>query len=665
MAWLAGLAGTEVALRAGRILLSYLPAAMFYAGVLYVVGPNAERAIWPSVGFAAAAALGLAVSGLGPRGAADPAAGLDAAVRSALRLRLLASTAAGLAVVVGLAAAVAPVIAGRGSGDPVDPRRYVQPPTVDSLDESPLIRISGWALHPDQELFQLSSERRPRTGADPDEPGDPGARSPDGTGGDPEPADGDGDPGPDADGGAGPDTGGDPEPDTGGGAELPVRLAVLSDYDGVTWRVGATYRNAGRILPAAPLDPDTTVETVRQRITVTGLSGQLLPAVATPEQVTGARVAYDPASGTLIRPEGLTPGVRYEVVSALERPDPNALAVADVPAGDEVARALRVPDGAPEQLQALAAQLAEDNGAPYSRAITVQDFLAEHYRLVSDAPSGHAYPNLTFFLFGPRNAGGQRGTSEQFAAAYAVLGRMMGLPTRVVVGFSSRTGDGPVRAGDAYAWPEVLFEGLGWVAFDPLPRPDTQSRAVEEDFKPRPADPPPTPQDTPPSDVPTPAATAGPVDAAPDRGVPGPLLAGGGAGGVLVLVVAAALTLVLLRRAERRRRLAQGSPAQRIAGAWQEVIDALRLAGQPPGPNLAASEVARHARTVAEPAGPDITRLADLVNRNAFAPDAADEAAARQAAADAVAYATALRDRRPWWRRLWWSAHPGPLRRRH
>ena len=38
---------------------------------------------------------------------------------------------------------------------PVDPRRYVQPPRVDSLDESPLNRISGWALDPEQPLLEF------------------------------------------------------------------------------------------------------------------------------------------------------------------------------------------------------------------------------------------------------------------------------------------------------------------------------------------------------------------------------------------------------------------------------------------------------------------------------------------------------------------------------
>ncbi|WP_435826866.1 transglutaminaseTgpA domain-containing protein [Micromonospora chersina] len=618
-AWLTGLAAAEVALRAGRVLLGYLPPVLLYAGALYVVGPNAGPAVGPTVVFAAVAAVGLAVPA--GRAAADPVAGLAPAVRAAVRLRLLAASAAGVTVVVALAALLAPVVAGQVDARPVDPRRYVEPPQVESLDENPLIRISGWALNPDQKLLDVRTE-------------------------------------------AGAADAGPPR----------IRLAVLSDYDGVTWRVGATYRNAGRILPAGEPAPGATTDPVRQEITVADLTGKLLPAVPTPREVTGARVAYDPATGTLIRPEGLAPGLRYTVASIRERPDMNLISTANVPAGDAVARVLRVADGAPEQLRRLATQLAEENGAPYARATAIADFLAEHYRVTADAPSGHAYPNLAFFLFGPRNGGGQRGTSEQFAASFAVLGRLAGLPTRVVVGFEPKA-DGPVRAADAYAWPEVLFEGVGWVPFDPMPRPDEQPRPVEEDFRPKPEDPPP-------SEVPAPTVepTATPPAAAgPDRrggpGGPGtPVLVGGGVGGLVLLVGALLLVLAALRRNLTRTRLAQGDPGRRIAGAWWELTDALQLAGHRVGADLSAAEVAeraRHALADAQAAqvptpqpasGGEVDELAGLLNQVAFAPGTATPDQAERAATLATGYVAALRAARPGWRRLLWTVHPGPLR---
>ncbi|WP_430496094.1 DUF3488 and transglutaminase-like domain-containing protein [Micromonospora trifolii] len=651
-AWLAGLTGAEVALRTGRVLLGYLPAAGLYAAALYVVGPNAEPAVGSTVVFVAVAALGLATPTRTAPGGGDPTAELAPRVRAAVRLRLAASAALGVALVVGLVALLGPVVAEQVDGRPVDPRRYVEPPQVQTLDENPLIRISGWALHPEQKLLDVSTQR----------PDTPPADSP-----------------PEA----------DPAADT--ARSVRIRLAVLSDYDGVTWRVGATYRNAGRILPAATAARDSTVQTVRQQISVAELSGRLLPAVATPREVSGARVAYDPASGTLIRPEGLTPGLRYTVTSAEERPDSNLLASANVPAGDEVARVLRVADGVPDPMRRLATQLAEENGAPFARASAIEQFLAEHYRVVADAPSGHAYPNLGFFLFGPRNGGGQEGTSEQFAAAFAVLGRLSGLPTRVVVGFRT-SGQGPVLAGDAYAWPEVLFDGLGWVAFDPLPRPNDEPRPVEEDFRP-------TPEDPPPSEAPAPTAepSASPEPAAaPDAptgpdGISTPVLVAGGSGGLLLVVGALLLTLLAMRRSLTRSRLVGGDPGQRIAGAWREVTDALRLAGRPVGDDLAATEVAGHARqtladaragtagddptadpdAVAPASGtaatdassPAVDELAALLNQVGFAPGAATPDQAARAAEVATAYVATLRSARPWWRRLLWSVHPSPLRR--
>ncbi|MBM7489623.1 hypothetical protein JOD64_000845 [Micromonospora luteifusca] len=655
-AWLTGLAGAEVALRAGRVLLGYLPAAGLYAAALYVVGPNAAPAVGATLAFVTVAAVGLAAPARTTPAGGDPTAELAPRVRAAVRLRLATSAALGVALVVGLVALLGPVLADQVDGRPVDPRRYVEPPQVQTLDENPLIRISGWALHPEQKLLDVSTERAAAQAGDTAPSAEPATED-------------------------------RPAANDTGGASVRIRLAVLSDYDGVTWRVGATYRNAGRILPAATAPRDSTVRTVRQQVTVAELSGRLLPAVATPREVSGARVAYDQASGTLIRPEGLTPGLRYAVTSAEEHPDSNLLATANVPAGEEVARVLRVADGVPDPMRRLAAQLAEENGAPYARALAIEQFLSEHYRVVADAPSGHAYPNLGFFLYGPRNGGGQEGTSEQFAAAFAVLGRLSGLPTRVVVGFRAR-GQGPVLAGDAFAWPEVLFDGLGWVSFDPLPRPNEEPRPVEEDFRPTPEDPPPSEAPEPtvePSASPEPvAAPAGP----PGRdGVSTPVLVAGGSGGLLLLVGALLLTLLAMRRSLTRARLGWGDPGQRIAGAWREVTDALRLAGRPVGDDLAATEVAGHARQAlaearARRAGSDtdssgggdaaagadvggVDELAELLNRVGFAPDAATPDQATRAAEAASVYVATLRAARPWWRRVLWSTNPTPLRQAH
>jgi len=72
----------------------------------------------------------------------------------------------------------------------------------------------------------------------------------------------------------------------------------------------------------------------------------------------------------------------------------------------------------------------------------------------------------------------RRGFCVQFATAYALMARALGIPARVAVGFTpgahdAATGTFTVSNHDAHAWPELWFAGLGWThMFDPTPTSD-------------------------------------------------------------------------------------------------------------------------------------------------------------------------------------------------
>ncbi|MBN1174081.1 MAG: transglutaminase domain-containing protein, partial [Micromonosporaceae bacterium] len=215
----------------------------------------------------------------------------------------------------------------------------------------------------------------------------------------------------------------------------------------------------------------------------------------------------------------------------------------------------------------------------------------------------------------------------------------------------------------------------GWVAFNPLPRPDTKPKPVENDFRPTPEPTPPSP-----SSMPTPSTStmspAGPATAA------GPPPAGTGGGwpwhAITATVAAVLLPLAYLLipwriRARRRRRLWQGDPASRVLGAWYEINDLLRLAGRPAPPSLAATEVSAFAaratagpshglRPAAAPTAPEfLTDLAALVNRVVFAPIGVTADEAGRAVALAVGYRTELLSRRSRRQRWLWALDPRPL----
>jgi hypothetical protein len=163
----------------------------------------------------------------------------------------------------------------------------------------------------------------------------------------------------------------------------------------------------------------------------------------------------------------------------------------------------------------------------------------------------------------------------------AVMARYAGIPARVAVGFlrPTRVEEGVYQYtfADLHAWPELYFEGAGWVRFEPTPAARDGAVAPSYstgDFEDDPVDPSPSPTAT--TD---PSASPSLPDRQPD---PGTAAGGGGQGGPWgtgIAVMVAVLALVaalpgLLRTALRRRRWARaGDARERAEAAWSEVRD--------------------------------------------------------------------------------------------
>jgi hypothetical protein len=81
-----------------------------------------------------------------------------------------------------------------------------------------------------------------------------------------------------------------------------------------------------------------------------------------------------------------------------------------------------------------------------------------------------------------------------------------------------------------------------------------------------------------------------------------------------------------------------------------------------PAASRSANGRRRPPADVAEAPLPPLDELVAGINTVGFAPGAADHGQADRAGRQAVTYADALRARRSWWRRAWWSVRPGPLR---
>jgi transglutaminase-like putative cysteine protease len=133
------------------------------------------------------------------------------------------------------------------------------------------------------------------------------------------------------------------------------------------------------------------------------------------------------------------------------------------------ARYLALPADSPRRISSLAKDWTAAAITPYDQALAIQDHLRK-YEYALDIPLAPANRDaVDYFLFDQ-----QKGFCNYFASAMVLLARASGIPARLVTGYAAGSFD-PIRgsytviAADAHAWPELYFEGVGWVEFEPTP----------------------------------------------------------------------------------------------------------------------------------------------------------------------------------------------------
>ena len=143
------------------------------------------------------------------------------------------------------------------------------------------------------------------------------------------------------------------------------------------------------------------------------------------------------------------------------------------PARDRVAREMLGDPAysdffAYREMYGLARRVTRGARTPYETVLALESWFRARGGFSYDElppPSGGA--PLVAFVTRTR-----AGYCQHFAGAMALMLRMLGVPARVAVGFTSgspKDGKWVVTDHDAHAWVEVWFAGHGWVPFDPTP----------------------------------------------------------------------------------------------------------------------------------------------------------------------------------------------------
>ncbi|MEN9801750.1 MAG: hypothetical protein RLZ37_875 [Actinomycetota bacterium] len=270
------------------------------------------------------------------------------------------------------------------------------------------------------------------------------------------------------------------------------RVSALPDFDGSTWTIAQDLLDsaAGALSPPVGV-ADSGVDSFDnyQRFEVQSLTGSLAPVAATPTRLRASSQSlfFEPDTGSLIMGgTGLRTGDAYEMVSTMLSPRPERLEAATSKNAPSDAY-LELPDNDEiEQLRAIAATIVPPGLSPYRQALTLQDHFRTQFTYSLDVPA-LSEPEATLEFLERRS-----GYCEQFSSTFALFARALGLPARVAIGFTpgdrsveeSGATDFTVRSIHAHAWPEVWFDDLGWVLFEPTPgrgAPNSQYTNVPEE----------------------------------------------------------------------------------------------------------------------------------------------------------------------------------------
>jgi transglutaminase-like putative cysteine protease len=298
-----------------------------------------------------------------------------------------------------------------------------------------------------------------------------------------------------------------------------LRIYALDTFDGdqfgMTEPKGSPdNRTENGPLPAPPgLSPATKVTNVTTRIHISDEIARLsfLPLPYPPRQIR-ADGDWRADVGTLMvfstRDEAA--GLGYDVFST--EPDATPAMLESLPQGRTSSdpRYLKVPDDLPPEIRDLAVKETRGAATSYDAAVKLQEFFTSTGDFTySLKTQGHGNSALKDFLLRSR-----AGYCEQFAASMAIMARLVGIPSRVAIGYTggSKVGDEwQVGTNDSHSWPELYFEGVGWLPFEPTP-----TGALGQGSARVPAYSVPQPRSTGDASAPTPGATSTADDSALD-----------------------------------------------------------------------------------------------------------------------------------------------------
>lgn len=256
------------------------------------------------------------------------------------------------------------------------------------------------------------------------------------------------------------------------------RMTSLPNFDGNKWTVPQELLNSagGQLASTNSIsEVGVAMTEVTQLVTIQSLAGSFAPVAERPVQLRSATrsLFYEPESGTLlVSKDGLKLNDNYQVVSTVVVPSADALRFA-LSSSPPDAQYLQVPESLEiTELRKVVDEIVQGVSGNYEKLLALQSYFRNNFTYSLDVPASTSTTATLDFL------NRKSGYCEQFSSTFALFARLIGIPSRVAIGFTPGE-ENPigtsnvrlfnVRSQHAHAWPEVWFDGIGWVLFEPTP----------------------------------------------------------------------------------------------------------------------------------------------------------------------------------------------------
>ena len=262
------------------------------------------------------------------------------------------------------------------------------------------------------------------------------------------------------------------------------RMVVYDRYAGAEWQnTDGTVVRFGADYPALPLVGYQARQVMTHTVTVLSpgssmlaLAGQpawtSLAARATLSYVTPTSGAVTEQVDTISVVRSRVPasvGDRYTVTDMISQASvPQLQAAGYSYPGWIMPRYVELPDRLPERVKLLAQTVAISTSTAYDKASAIESYLRQSIAYddqVAAPPAGR--DPVDYVLFDSH-----QGYCDYYASAMAVMLRTLGIPARLVSGYTQGSYSSAKQAyvvsqQNAHSWVEVFFPGYGWIEFEP------------------------------------------------------------------------------------------------------------------------------------------------------------------------------------------------------